>query len=252
MKRLLAIVLSLSAVFLFSCGTGIPAGLAQSDYFAITDAEGDEYVYKPGEPMFEAAVTAFASAKKTETPPPWLGETDGPLLLEWIQGGYARQFTLYLSPTHMAAYIQDSERVGYALSATAVRFFLEHETAASALQGGTPPTATVNGTPVPFSICEWLYSGTLDGSAYTVASPKYLNGDGKPHPIDPAAFVCMFGEAPVTLTYTLYRGDTEVAHGATYPPVPAEPGYYQLVVVAEWVAGNCTTRAGYFFDYTVT
>lgn len=251
-RLMLFLALPLLILSIFGCTDTVSADLASCDYFAMTGAKGGEYVYAPGESDFEQAVTAFAEAEKTDTPPAWLDEAGAPLLLEWIRDGHARQYWLYLSPTDLDAYFKDADGNGYRLTGAAIAYFLTSEAAAQSLVGEYPPAVCVNGTAVIFSACQWTYSGTLDGQPFSVSSAKYLHTPAEDHSIIPTAFAPTFAETPKSTVYTLYRGAEELASGSTPPTLASLPaGSYQLILVAEWQRGNTTTRAGYSFVFEV-
>lgn len=251
-RLMLFFVLPLLILPIFGCADPVSADLSSCDYFAITDAKGGEYIYAPGEAGFRDAVTAFAEAKKTDTPPAWLEGAGAPLLLEWIRDGHARQYSLYLSPSDLAAYMTDADQNGYTLTEAATAHFLGSEAAAPSLVGAYPPAVRVDGREIPFSICRWTYSGILDGQLFSVSSAEYLHTPVEDHPIDPTAFVAAFAKAPKTTVYTLYHGAEELSSGATPPTLANLPaGNYQLVLVAEWQRGNTTIRAGYSFVFEI-
>ncbi len=251
-RLMLFFVLPLLILPILGCADPVSADLSSCDYFAMTDAKGGEYVYAPGEAGFEQAVDAFATAKKTDTPPTWLDGAGVPLLLEWIRDGHARQYSLYLSPSSLSAYMTDADQNGYALTEAAIAHFLASEAASPSLVGAYPPTVLVGGREVPFAVCQWTYSGTLDGRPFSVASAEYLHTPVEDRPITPATFALTFAETPKSTVYTLYRGADELASGNTPPPLaPLPAGNYQLVLVAEWQKGNTTTRAGYSFVFEI-
>ncbi|MBQ8858193.1 MAG: hypothetical protein IJ012_00210 [Clostridia bacterium] len=251
---LLAALLLLPSLIcpLGGCADRLARDLAACDYFAMTDIAGEEYVYAPGEPLFDGAVDVFARAQKTDAPPAWREEGMPSLLLEWIRDESARQYWLYLSPANLAAYLVDAEGAGYALDDTGVAFFLTSPAAAPSLVGVSPPAVYEGGTAVAFSVSKWTYSGTLGGEPFSVASAEYLNKSAEDREINPETFSLTFASTPKNEKYTLYRGAEEIASGEAPPALTAlATGEYQLVLVAEWETGNTTTRAGYSFVFTV-
>ncbi len=237
---------------LSGCADRLARDLAACDYFAMTDIAGEEYVYAPGEPLFDCAVEAFATAEESDTPPAWLAEGTPYLLLEWIRDGRARQYHLYLSPSNLAAYLADAEGDGYTVDESGVAFFLTAPAAAPSLVGEYPPTVYESGEEVAFSVTRWTYRGTLGGEPFLVASAEYLHTAATDRQIDPNAFSLSFAEQPKTAIYTLYRGAEEIASDEATPAFDALPaGAYQLVLVAEWETESTTTRAGYSFVFTV-
>ena len=218
----------------------------------MTDIKGGEYVYAPGERLFDGAVEAFASAEKTNAPPAWLAEGMPTLLLEWIRDERARQYRLYLSPANLAACFTDADGEWYAVVEADVSFFLTTPAATPSLVGDYPPAVYEGGEEVAFSVCKWTYSGSLNGADFSVASAEYLHTSAEERRIDPKAFSPTFSAPPKSEKYTLYRGAEEIASDETVPDLTTLPaGDYQLVLVAEWQTNATTTRAGYSFVFTV-
>ena len=257
MRKWIAVATALLLLPVLICGfcgctDSLARDLAACDYFAMTDIAGKEYVYAPGEPLFDGAVEAFAEAEKTDEPPAWLAEGTPALLLEWIRDERARQYRLYLSPANLAACLSDAEGNWYTVAEAGVAFFLTTPAAAPSLVGEYPPAVYEGGEEVAFSVCRWTYSGSLNGADFSVASAEYLNTAATDREIDPSAFALTFAKPPKTVVYTLYCGAEEIASGEAVPTLTALPaGEYQLVLVAEWQTNATTTRAGYSFVFTV-
>ena len=251
-RLLLLFVLPTFICLLNGCADSLARDLAACDYFAMTDIAGKEYVYAPGEPIFDGAVKAFATAEESDTTPAWLAEGTPYLLVEWIRDGSARQYHLYLSPSNLAAYLTNAEGDGYAVDEAGVAFFLTVPAAIPSLVGEYPPAVYESGEEVAFSVTRWTYSGHLNGEDFSVASAEYLHTTATDRQIDPKTFSLSFAEQPKTAIYTLYRGAEEITSGETAPALDTlSAGEYQLVLVAEWQTENTTTRAGYSFVFTV-
>lgn len=222
------------------------------EYFAMTDEDGKEYVYAGGEREFREAAHAFKHAEKAEAPA-WLSLAPPPLLVEWIEKGHALQYHLYLYPRGFAAYLQDAEGNGAALTKEDALFFLSAEASRPSLRGEEPPAVLLGMQEIAPSICSWRYMGGLDGTAVSLSSGDYLNTSATSYPVDLEKFVLSYEKEPTRIQHTLYRGEEEVGvfSDAELSKLSLSAGEYQLVSVLEWEQDRCCIRAGYSFAVSI-
>lgn len=225
-----------------------------SDYFAITDATGNEAVYRPTDPLFSEAAAVFARAER-------IGEADGEdaapqgnlLLLEWISDGRAERFTLTCHPQSLRATLTDRNGCEYRLTCADLAVFFATDCGRSLLVGDPPPVLTVGGRTVSPAILAWTVSlPSGEGEPLSFDSGEYRTG-APVLSVSVSEFSCIFAQSPVSLTYTLFCGSASLFSGSTTPPFASlAPGDYQVVLVAEWTAEHQTVRAGYTLTVTVT
>ena len=222
------------------------------EYFAMTDEDGREYVYIRSEREFCEAANAFREAEAGEAPT-WLSLARPPLLVEWIEGGRALQYHLYLYPEGFAAYLEDAEGNGAHLSKEAAVFFLSAEPCRPSLRGEEPPAVLLGTQKIEPSICSWQYVGGLNGTAVSLSSGDYLNKSAVSYHAKLDDFPLSCTKEPARVQYVLYRGEEEIgSYSETELPVLSLPsGEYQLVSILEWERDNCRIRAGYSFAVSI-
>ena len=261
MRRIASLALLLISVlpcFMFllcGCAGWNNADYENCEYFAATDANGKEYVYAAEETEFLLACRAFLSAAKANERPDWLGQARAPLLLEWIRDGHALQYRLYLYPEAFAVYIEDMEENGaYPAKADSIAL-LSAAFARPSLRGNDPPAVLLNGQALAPSICSWSYVGGADGHGATLQSGDYLNQSAETYLLDIDNFFFEYAATPSSVTYTVYRGEEQIATpteqelAAALAALPA--GEYQLVAVCLWNESSVLTRAGYSFAVSI-
>lgn len=252
---LLVLVLTLPAFILLfcSCSTWSGEDFSAYDYFAVTDAEGKEYVYAPGETVFDNAVRAFATAKEGERPA-WFADAS-PILLEWIRDEKAHRFRLYLMPARLAAYIEDVEGSGAYPTEQDIAFFLCASPLRTSLVGAPPPAVHLNGESIRFSVCSWTYEGVLAEEPFLVSSGDYLNQSAETYPLDLQDFSITFEQEPIASRCTVYCGEEEILTASAEELATSfgslVSGEYQLVAVFEWAQERMKIRAGYSFSVSI-
>ncbi len=256
LARALLLVFALPCFMLLICGCSgwESIDFAEHEYFALTDADGKEYVYVSGEAVFDEAARAFSNAAVGERPD-WFSRARSALLAEWIQDGHARQYRLYLLPEEFAAYVEDSEGNGAHLAVGSVAALLATEPCRASLRGEDPPSVSINGVRVEPSICSWSYAARIGTETVTIRSDDYFNQSAATYPLDSVAFEIACTEQPTDLRITVYRVDEELATLAQeeissyLSSLPS--GQYQLIAVLEWTKESLTLRAGYSFTLNI-
>ncbi len=224
-------------------------------HFSITDCRGEEYVYANGDPSFDAAADAFSAAKPAGEKPSW-AKREGMLLLDWMRDGYAHRYRLYLSLDSLSAYLEDESENGYFLDTRGALFFYETQAARPSLVGETPTSISIAGVEIPFSVCSWQYTlRDAEGAVHTVRSEDYLGATDAAKEISYPFFLPpSFTVTPERVRYHIFAGNAQIAN-AEEPPISVisrlSGGNYQMTVVAEYVNGSVTVRAGYSILFSV-
>lgn len=244
----LAIPLGMLAGALLLSG-GLPTDLSESDYLALTDVRGGEYVFRPTDDAFAAAVAAFASATPGEAEDAAGGYH---ILVEWIRDGRARQYHLIFSFAPLLAVLVDADGNPYRLTEAGAECFLRTAAATPSLAGEMPAPLTLGDRAVECSAVEWLRHFTTEQSgAFTLSSGEYVTGAGT-CAISPTDFSPVFSRQPDSQSYALFSGDVLLSATDTRPDLAAlAPGSYQLVLVAIWEDEALTVRGGYSFVFAV-
>ena len=238
---------------LFSQGTdGLP-DYRDAHYFAITAADGEEYVFRPSEPIFLNACAVFLAATPTKD---GIADsrTGGHMMLEWIKDGVADRYTLSFSYDMRTACLLDANGNLFRLADGDTFPFLQSAAGAASLIDEYPSPLTLDGKDVAPSVLEWRATLTdRDGEEHTFTSGDRLLYSSAPVRIaSPQSYSLAFAEMPTSVSYTVFCGEELVCSGEGIPSsfnLPA--GSYQLVLVAEWKDGNTAVRAGYSIIFSV-
>lgn len=227
-----------------------PADCAACDFFALTDADGREFVRPAGDVLFSAMADAFAAAVPAALP-----SDDGAfsaLMLAWIRDGGAREYALRLYAAPLSAYITDGAGNIFRLPDGVPAVLLASDAGEAARRVGLPASLLAGEAALPCTLTEWRW----DLSAYGIAAPLSAFSESAAPSVPPrlsaAAPAPVFSRPPDALRYTLYRGSEPVGAGDGLP-VPADlaPGDYQVVLTASFESGPLTLRAAYTYLLSV-
>ena len=248
---LLLLPFSMLLVSVWKNGETHLQNFSSSDYFAMTDPVGNEYVFSPSDALFSDAAFAFSSAVPMGDASDHAYGEDR-LLVEWIKDGRSDRFFLAYAPDLLTARLTDAEGNSYVITDDAALVFLATEAGKAVLVGEDPPALTVNGREIPYAIIEWTGTFTKkNGQTLHVTSGAHRTAHA-PHRITALPFSPIFDRAPARTEYLLYAGEDLIAEtGEPLSFADLEAGEYQLVTVAEWTNGALSVRAGYSFVFTV-
>ena len=250
---LLVLPFSMLLGSLFAADASALPDYENAEWFAITSAEGEEYVFRPDDDLFSDACLAFLAATPTEATAAD-ARPCGFMTLDWIKDGRADRYTLIFSYDMRTAILSDASGERYALAESDALLFLESDAGASAMTDEYPPALLLDGKTVSPAVLEWrarLFD--RNGEEKTVSSGELLVSSVPSRIATPVTFLLAFETPPTRVTYTVFCGETTVLEGEGIPSsFDLQSGDYQLILVAEWEAGNCTARAGYAIIFSVT
>ena len=265
MRRYRIFLCAVFFVLIFSFPIGILLGsllsgsgnlsdiVAGSDFFAMTDAAGSEYVYRPTDEIYRAAAAAFSAASVLPAGDgtPTESDTAPVMLVEWIKGDRAEVYRLRCSFSPLRAVLTDREDRSYLLRTEDALFFLGTEAGACLLRGEDPPALTVFGRTLLCSAAEWIrHFADADGNPISLSSGEYLNSAVPSAGIDPDHFSPVFAEPPSVCRYTLFLEGQPVGEGEDLSLLEGlSAGNYQLVLTATWETSALTVRAAYSFVF---
>ena len=250
---LLVLPLSMLLGSLFADGKNALPDYENAEWFAITSATGEEYVFRPSDELFSGARLAFLSATPTDAAIED-ARPCGFMTLDWIKDGRAGRYTLVFSQNMRLAVLTDASGARYTLTEADALLFLECEAGASAMTDEYPPALFLDGKEVSPAVLEWrasLYD--RNGEEKTVSSGELLVSSVPTRLANASAFALSFETQPTRVSYSVFCDETLVCEGDGIPTAfTLQTGNYQLILVAEWETGNCTARAGYAIIFSVT
>ncbi len=224
----------------------LPTDCGTCDYFAMTDALGEEYVFPAGDPFFSAAAQAFCQA----VPSTRDGRDQGGLLLEWIRDGYATAYRLRFAPEEGQAYVTDTAGQTFLLDDAGAYLFYSSAAAAPSLTGEAAPALELSGASLLPSMTQWCWKvpDGQGGEATCCSFEMRQETEGDLPCLPLGAVQPLPEEAGVAVTYRVYQGETLLYSGPSCPaPALFERGTYQVILLLTAETGRCTVRAAYTF-----